>query len=61
MAKQQVSLGVTQSGQHGLFTGGFLAFPLTKEQYERFADMRPGTKDALKAFCEQRGFELVEA
>ena len=32
--KQKVHLGVTKSGQYGLFTGSYLAWPLTEDQYQ---------------------------
>ena len=31
--KQKVHLGITQSGQHGFFTGHTLAWPLTASEF----------------------------
>lgn len=52
---QLVKLGVTQSGIPGLFTGGYLAWNLTPEQYVQFLSDRA----ALIAFAEKRGFEVM--
>lgn len=32
---QEVSLGRTQSGRPGLFTGGFMAMPLSEDEHAR--------------------------
>lgn len=57
MNKQIVNLGVTLSGARGLFTGGYLAMPLTPEQYDKFS----ADTEALKAYCARLDFQLKEA
>ena len=53
---QKVTLGVTQSGRPGLFTGGMLAWGLSSEDYI-FYRMHP---EYLKAKCLRLGFQLEE-
>lgn len=53
---QKVSLGITKSGQHGLFTNRMLAYPLTKEQYDWLHTVDFGT---AAAWCKARRFQLV--
>ena len=51
---QQVYEGKTGTGQRGLFTNRFLAWPFTSnEDYERF-------KANPEAYCYKIGFEYVE-
>lgn len=49
---QQVTIGKTISGKWGLFTGGFLAWPLQFEDVLFFH----GNDAALHSYCQQRGF-----
>lgn len=51
---QRVRLGRTESGQHGLFSGGCLAWPLSESDYWALSSSRK----TLKAYAEARGFEL---
>jgi hypothetical protein len=56
MTIQRVALGITQSGQHGLFTCGYLACTLTAEQYAQFS----ADRDALEEYATRRGFLLED-
>ena len=47
---QTVTYGKTISGQPGLFTNGYLAWPLSPEQLEAFK------RDPV-AYCERLGFQ----
>lgn len=51
---QLVRLGRTDSGQHGLFTGGFLAWPLSESDYLVLSSDRR----VLKDYADKRGFDL---
>lgn len=56
--RQQVRLGRTQSGQHGLFTGGFLAWPLSPEEHAALSAM---PYHELRSYVQRRGFDLYPA
>ncbi len=51
---QYVSLGRSQSGKPGLFTGGMMAMPLSYEEYKKFLHDVP----SLEAYCQRMGFTL---
>lgn len=54
---QLVHLGqVAYNKQPGLFTGHYLAWHLSEEQFQEFSK----DKAKLKAYCESKGFELEE-
>lgn len=50
---QLVSIGRSLSGAWGLFTGGFMAWPLTLEDVLFFE----GNDIAVHEYCRRRGFE----
>lgn len=52
---QTVRPGVTPSGQHGLFSCGFLAHPMSREAYDAF---RSWPQREQRAYANARGFEL---
>ena len=52
---QQVTLGRTQSGKPGLFTGGYMAVPLSEERHAEFT-RNPA---AAVAYCARCGFTYV--
>jgi hypothetical protein len=56
MKQQQVHLSRTQSGRPGLFTGHFLAWHLTEQQFHAFA----ADRKALSAYCAKLNFQLEE-
>ena len=51
MDKQKVHIGVTESGQRGLFTGNYLAFPLRDNCI---------TPQQIQALCDRCNFQLIE-
>ena len=53
---QKVHLSRTQSGTPGLFTGHYLAFSLTEEQFEKFTKDR----EALQQYVQRLRFELED-
>lgn len=52
VSMQEVTIGRSQSGKWGLFTGGFMAWPVQWEDVLFFH----GNDDALRSYCEKRGF-----
>ncbi len=52
--KQKVHLGQTESGRYGFFTNGYLAMPLTDEEFAVLSE----SSALAKAKAEQLGFEL---
>ena len=52
--QQTVRLGRTRSGQHGLFSCGMLAWPLSESDYWALSSSRK----TLRAYVEARGFAL---
>lgn len=49
---QMVNLGKTQSGIHGVFTGGMLVLPLTELQYNLYK----ADPVAFAAYCKRNRF-----
>jgi hypothetical protein len=52
--KQTVSLGRAQSGAYGLFTGHYMAWPLTPQEYS----MLNAQPALAEAYCKGRGFQF---
>lgn len=55
MITQRVRYGTTRTGQPGLFTHGFLAWPLDPARHEKWLAMTP---EQRVSYCASLGFRL---